>query len=225
MDPCPIWLGDLGALDGRQWCGRVDILTAGFPCQPWSAAGSQRGHADERWLWPDLARLIAESASSQMTNDLFNVGRRKKRVKAPVDPVVAQAMTRIMLRVYKPLYALRFHEEPHVEPRDWAALKRLILEHGPRLVEERVALYVAWDDAWVVERGLSLCLLPGQWNRLAAQLHQHRQRHNAFKCDHVPPCPSETEHTTKTLQDRRTRPTSSTNHDPSKRSGPCSDPF
>jgi len=59
LDDAPIW-PDLTTLPGRQFAGKVDIITAGFPCQPWSCAGQRKGTDDERWIWPDIARIIRE---------------------------------------------------------------------------------------------------------------------------------------------------------------------
>lgn len=57
LDEAPVW-DDLTTFPGQQFAGRVSVLSAGFPCQPHSTAGQRRGTADERWLWPDIGRLI-----------------------------------------------------------------------------------------------------------------------------------------------------------------------
>ena len=54
MDPAPIW-PDLKTFPWAAFCDRVDILTGGYPCQPFSAAGQRKGKQDPRHLWPFIA--------------------------------------------------------------------------------------------------------------------------------------------------------------------------
>ena len=59
LDRAPIW-DDLSTFEGSFWCDRVGVITAGYPCQPFSTAGGRRGAKDARHLWPEVSRIIGE---------------------------------------------------------------------------------------------------------------------------------------------------------------------
>ena len=52
--------GDIKQTDFTIWNGKIDILTGGFPCQPYSSAGKRLGKEDERHLWPEMLRAIRQ---------------------------------------------------------------------------------------------------------------------------------------------------------------------
>jgi len=53
-------------IHGFTWGEPATLVTGGFPCQPVSVAGQRRGTKDDRWLWPEMLRVIKEILPSHV---------------------------------------------------------------------------------------------------------------------------------------------------------------
>ena len=57
LDPAPVW-SNLKTFPAGLFRGAVDLITGGYPCQPFSAAGKRAGSEDPRHLWPYISETI-----------------------------------------------------------------------------------------------------------------------------------------------------------------------
>lgn len=51
---------DIYDFDGTKYKGAIDIISGGFPCQPFSVAGKRKSKRDDRYLWDEMLRIIKE---------------------------------------------------------------------------------------------------------------------------------------------------------------------
>lgn len=51
---------DIKKFNGKKYEGTIDVISGGFPCQPFSVAGKQKGKDDDRYLWEEMLRIIGE---------------------------------------------------------------------------------------------------------------------------------------------------------------------
>lgn len=70
--PNAISYADITKTDFTIHRGTIDVLTGGFPCQPYSVAGKRKGKEDDRHLWPEMLRAIREIAPRYIVGE--NVG-------------------------------------------------------------------------------------------------------------------------------------------------------
>lgn len=60
---------DIRTFNAKEYYGKIDVLSGGFPCQPFSAAGKRKGTEDERYLWPEMLRVIRECSPNWVVGE------------------------------------------------------------------------------------------------------------------------------------------------------------
>lgn len=79
---------DITKTDFTKWHGKVDVLTGGFPCQPFSLAGRRKGADDNRYLWPQMLRAIRQ------IHPIWVVGENVNGIKTMVESCQVTQMGR-----------------------------------------------------------------------------------------------------------------------------------
>ena len=70
--PNSISYEDITKTDFKEWRGQIDVLTGGFPCQPFSVAGKRKGAEDNRYLWGEMLRAIREIQPTWVVGENVN---------------------------------------------------------------------------------------------------------------------------------------------------------
>lgn len=67
--PNSIGYENIKTTDFKKWKGKIDVLTGGFPCQPFSVAGKRKGAEDNRYLWTEMLRAIRQIQSTWVVGE------------------------------------------------------------------------------------------------------------------------------------------------------------
>ena len=95
--PNSVHYGDITKQIFKEWRGKIDVLSGGFPCQPFSLAGQRKGADDNRYLWPEMLALYGKSGQlGSLVKMLLESSRwysPARRLKWEVRPLYSERLT------------------------------------------------------------------------------------------------------------------------------------
>jgi DNA (cytosine-5)-methyltransferase 1 len=176
----PIW-DDVKTFAGKPLRGLVDVVTAGFPCQPWSEGGKKLGEKDERNLWPETIRIIREvrpsfvfleNVSGLLTHKYF--GRilgdlAESGLDCRWDCIPASAVG-----------------APHERDRVWIAASNAKRERRQRLWEHLPRAFGRHEFERLVQQEISVCVPAGKAGRISDGITHRLDRLRAIGNGQVP---------------------------------------
>ena len=120
LDDAPIY-SDIYAFNGIDYTGLVDVITAGFPCPPFSAAGQRLGKIDSRNLFPETLRVIREVGPD------FVILENVRGLADGPDPYSAEVIGKLSEAGYDASWQLHSAADagaPHLRQRWWCLANR-----------------------------------------------------------------------------------------------------
>lgn len=127
---------------------RIDIISGGFPCQPYSFAGKRRGNEDDRALWPQMLRVISEVRPRWVIGEnvagiigmaldgvLASLEAEGYEARAVLLPACAVGAWHIRQRVFIVAHADCQQHESNAHAEQWQATKNVCHTDGERCKE------------------------------------------------------------------------------------------